>query len=203
MVDTETGKLLDDHIEWAKFTDAAWWKDGFFYSAYDRLKPKEFSNANENHRIYYHKLGTPQADDKVIFEDKENPLHFHTAKVSDNEKYIFVYIGGQGFGDGLLMKDLTRDGSEWVAIEPSQNYSNSVIDVIGNEIYILTSADAPRNRIVKAPVSNPARANWVTVVPEQEGVLASVERSGNDMILTYEKDASSHPQSIPLTGKTS
>ncbi len=202
VVDTETGKLLDDHIEWAKFTDAAWWKDGFFYSAYDRPEAgKEFSNANENHRIYYHKLGTPQADDKVIFEDKENPLHFHTAKVSDNEKYIFVYISGQGFGDGLLMKDLTRDGSEWVAIEPSQNYSNSVIDVIGNEIYILTSADAPRNRIVKAPVSNPARANWVTVVPEQEGVLASVERSGNDMILTYEKDASSHPAIYTLDGK--
>ncbi len=201
VVDTETGKLLDDHIEWAKFTDAAWWKDGFFYSAYDRPEAgKEFSNANENHRIYYHRLGTPQTDDKVVFEDKENPLHFHTAFVPDNEKYIFVSVGGQGFGEGLLMKDLTNENAEWITIEPSQDFANSVIDVIGDDIYILTSADAQRNRIVKVSAKNPQRANWQTVVPEAEGVLSSATRSGNDLVLNYEKDASAHPAIYSLSG---
>lgn len=202
VVDTQTGKLLNDHIEWAKFTDAAWWKDGFFYSAYDQpVAGKEFSNANENHRIYYHKLGTPQADDKLIFEDKENPLHFHTAQVTDNEKYLFVYTGGQGFGEGLMMKDLTNNNSEWVVLEASQDYENGVIDVIGQNIYIKTSADAPRNRVVKASIANPARANWQTVIPEHEGVLKSVSRSGKDLVVIFEQDASAHPAIYSINGE--
>ena len=202
VLDTATGKLLDDHIEWAKFTDAAWFKDGFFYSAYDRpVEGKEFSNANENHRIYYHKLGTPQSADKVAFEDKEHPLHFHTAQVPSNERCLFVYVGGQGFGEGLMMKDLTKADAPWITIEPSQNFSNGVVDVIGDEVYILTSADAQRNRLVKAPISNPVRANWVTVVPEQDGVLTGVQRSGKDLILSYEKDASMHPALYTVAGE--
>lgn len=98
-----------------------------------------------------------------------------------------MFVGGQGFGEGMMVKDLTRPDAKWVVMEPSQDYSNSVVDVIGDDVYILTSADAQRNRLVKAPLSNPVRANWQTVVPEQEGVLTGVSRSGNDLILTYER----------------
>ncbi len=78
VMDTETGKLLDDHIEWAKFTGAAWQGDGFYYSAYEKpADGKEFSNANEYHKVFYHKLGTPQSEDKVIYENRNEPLHFH------------------------------------------------------------------------------------------------------------------------------
>ncbi len=202
VIDTATGKPLADHIEWAKFTDAAWWKDGFFYSAYDRPEAgKEFSNANENHRIYYHKIGTPQEADRLVFEDKEHPLHFHTAQVPDNGECLFVYVGGQGVGDGIMVKDLRNDNSPWVTIEPSQDFSNSVIDVVDGDIYIRTTADAPRGRIVKAPLANPARANWVTVIPEPEnGVLASASRSGKDLIVNMEKDAASYPALYTLSG---
>lgn len=111
-LDTATGRQLDDHIEWAKFTDAAWCGDGFYYSAYDRPEAgKEFSNANENHRIYYHRMGTPQSADILVFEDRANPLHFHTAGLSSDERYLFVYTGGQGFGEGLMMKDLKKPGA--------------------------------------------------------------------------------------------
>jgi prolyl oligopeptidase len=202
VLDTATGKLLPDHIEWAKFTGAAWWGDGFFYSAYDKpVAGKEFSNANENHRIYYHKMGTRQSDDKLAFEDKQNPLHFHTAAVSSNEHYMFVYVGGQGFGEGLMMKDLTKAGATWQMMEPSQDYSNTVIDVVGDYVYLLTSADAPRNRVVKAPASNPARANWVTVIPEQEGVISSAVLSGNDLVVTVAKDAAEYPAIYSLAGE--
>lgn len=201
VVDTETGKLLDDHIEWAKFTDAAWYKDGFFYSAYDRPEEgKEFSNANENHRIYYHRLGTPQSQDTVAFEDKKNPLHFHTAAVSDDERCMLVFVGGQGFGEGVLAKDLTDPNAQWITVEPSQDYEIGFVGLVGDDIYFTTSADAPRKRLVKAPLKSPARANWQTVVPEQEGVLVGATRSGNDLILTYEKDASMHPAIYTLDG---
>jgi len=205
VVDTTTGQLLDDHIEWAKFTDAAWWRNGFFYSAYPRPEAgKEYSNANENHRIYYHTIGTPQSADRPVFEDAEHPLHFHTAQVSGRGRYLFVHIGGQGFGEGLMMKDISNgldDSAPWVTIEPSQDYEINVIDVVDGNIYLRTSADAQRNRIVKAPVANPARQNWITVVPQQDGVLSDATLSGNRLILTYQKDASAHPALYTLSGE--
>lgn len=194
VVDTETGAPLEDHIEWAKFTDAAWYKDGFFYSAYDRPEDgKEFSNANENHRIYYHKLGTPQSQDTVAFEDREHPLHFHTAAVPDNERCLLVFVGGQGFGEGVMVKDLTTPNAKWLTVEPSQDYEMGFVDLIGDDLYFTTSAEAPHKRLVKMPLASPGRANWQTVVPEQEGVLVGANRSGNDFVLVYEQDASMHP----------
>lgn len=202
VVDAATAKPLPDHIEWAKFTDAAWYKDGFFYSAYDRpVEGKEFSNANENHRIYYHKMGTPQSADTITFEDPKHPLHFHTAAVPENERCLLVFVGGQGFGEGVMVKDLTRPDAKWVTVEPSQNYEMGFVDMIGDDLYFTTSADAPRKRLVKIPMANPSRDNWQTVIPEAEGVLVGVNRSGNDLIVTYEKDASMRPAVYSLAGE--
>ena len=202
VVDAATAKPLPDHIEWAKFTDAAWYKDGFFYSAYDRpVEGKEFSNANENHRIYYHKMGTPQSADTIAFEDPKHPLHFHTAAVPENERGLLVFVGGQGFGEGVMVKDLTRPDAKWVTVEPSQNYEMGFVDMIGDDLYFTTSADAPRKRLVKIPMANPSRDNWQTVIPEAEGVLVGVNRSGNDLIVTYEKDASMRPAVYSLAGE--
>ncbi len=202
VVDAATAKPLPDHIEWAKFTDAAWYKDGFFYSAYDRpVEGKEFSNANENHRIYYHKMGTPQSADTIAFEDPKHPLHFHTAAVPENERCLLVFVGGQGFGEGVMVKDLTRPDAKWVTVEPSQNYEMGFVDMIGDDLYFTTSADAPRKRLVKIPMANPSLDNWQTVIPEAEGVLVGVNRSGNDLIVTYEKDASMRPAVYSLAGE--
>ena len=202
VVDAATAKPLPDHIEWAKFTNAAWYKDGFFYSAYDRpVEGKEFSNANENHRIYYHKMGTPQSADTIAFEDPKHPLHFHTAAVPENERCLLVFVGGQGFGEGVMVKDLTRPDAKWVTVEPSQNYEMGFVDMIGDDLYFTTSADAPRKRLVKIPMANPSRDNWQTVIPEAEGVLVGVNRSGNDLIVTYEKDASMRPAVYSLAGE--
>ena len=92
VMDTETGKLLDDHIEWAKFTGAAWQGDGFYYSAYDApVKGKEFSNVNENHKIYYHKMGTPQSQDQLVYQNPAHPKRFYTASVNEDETVLFLY----------------------------------------------------------------------------------------------------------------
>ncbi|MDE6496411.1 MAG: hypothetical protein K2L30_09280 [Duncaniella sp.] len=92
VIDTKSKQLLDDHIEWAKFTGAAWDGDGFYYSAYPRPEAgKEFSNANENHQVYYHAMGTPQSSDRLVYEDKAHPLHFHTAEVSESQPALFIH----------------------------------------------------------------------------------------------------------------
>lgn len=195
VMDTETGRKLDDHIEWAKFTGASWSPDskGFFYSAYPRPEAgKEFSNANEGHNIYYHRIGTTQAEDRIVYEDKAHPLHFHTAYVPEKEPYIFVYGGGEGIGESLMMKRLDSSDSEWGVMEQSQDYPHSIIDVVDGKIYILTSYGAPRKRLMVADVNAPQRENWRELVPEQKGVLTNAQFAGDRLLLTYERDASDH-----------
>lgn len=204
VLDAATLQQAPDHIEWAKFTGAEWRGNGFFYSAYDRPEAgKEFSNANEYHKIYYHRMGTPQSSDELIFEDKDNPLHFHSASLSSDQRYIFVSVGGQGFGNGLLMKDLGRRGSRWQIIEPSQDATIIPVDVINNRIYFFTSKDAPNYRLTAAPVTAPTPDHWVDILPQvADAVLTGVQRAGSDkMIVTYEKDASDHPALYGIDGK--
>lgn len=195
VMDTETKELLADHIEWAKFTGAAWHGDGFFYSAYPRPEEgKEFSNANEFHSVFYHKLGTAQSDDTIAYEDKDNPLHFHSAYVPENQPYLFIYGSGQGLGESVMFKDLSKSGSEWKIIEPEQNTPMNILSVKDGVAYILTSLDAPRYKIVTVPLNNPSRNNWKELVPEDStAVLVDAQFSGSDkLMLTYDVAGTQH-----------
>ena len=194
VMDTATGKLLDDHIEWAKFTGAAWHGDGFYYSAYERpAAGKEFSNANEYHKVYYHKLGTPQSADKVVYENRNQPLHFHQVDITDDESTLLVMGGGAGNGNSLYIKDLTKPDSKWITVEESQDNDISVIGNKDGKLYIFTSADAPKYKLVTADTKAPQRANWTDLVPEdKDAVLVNAKFAGDRLILTYDKDASHH-----------
>ncbi|MBD5248358.1 MAG: S9 family peptidase [Barnesiella sp.] len=201
LLDTATGQLLPDHIEWAKFTGAEWYGDGFFYSAYPVPEAgKEFSNANENHRIYYHKIGTPQSEDTVFYEDTEHPLYFHSLHIPHGSHYAFLMAGGQGFGEAIKVKDLSNPASEWIEMEPSQDNIINIIDLIGDTIYFTTSVDAPNYRLMSAPVTAPSRENWREIIPETDAVLAGAQMAGDKLIVTYQRDASSHPALYDLDG---
>lgn len=168
--------------------------DGFFYSAYSRPEPgKEFSNANECHRIYYHKLGTDQSDDKLVYMDSEHPLHFYSAQVPEDESFLFVYGGGEGLGNSLRMKpmaDVFDDTKPWIVIEPSQDYEIGV-DVVDGKLLIYTSWGAERYRIMTASVDAPQRENWTEIVGQGDGVLVGMDiADGNKLVLTYDQDAS-------------
>ncbi|MDE6265852.1 MAG: prolyl oligopeptidase family serine peptidase [Muribaculaceae bacterium] len=191
VMDVETGNLLPDHINWAKFTGAQWLGDGFLYSAYPIPEDgKEFSNANSNHRVYYHRLGTPQNQDTIFFEDAEHPYYFHSAYVADKGKLAFISVGGQGVGDALLMKDLTDPQAEWVVIEPSQDYTFDVVRAKDGVVYVKTTKDAPRGKIIRFNVSEPTVIT--DFIPESDAVLADIDFTPDKIIVTYERDASSH-----------
>lgn len=193
VLDTATRELLPDHIEWAKFTGAAWHGDGFYYSAYPKpADGKELSAANEYHTVYYHKLGTPQSEDKVVFEDRKAPLHFHSVGVSEDESMMFISIGGQGNGNALLARDLRKPGAPWVTIESSQNYDLGVVDAFDGKIYLYTSVDAPKYRFVELDLAKPARKDWKEILPEAENVLSGVQFADGKLLATYSKDASDH-----------
>ena len=194
--------LLPDHIEWAKFGDAVWQGDGFYYSSYDRPEEgKEFSNANENHKVYYHKLGTDQADDVLIYEDKAHPLYFHTTGISSDESVLFLFQSGAGIGNGMKIKDLKKKNADWITVADTQDASIVPIDVKDGLIYFYTTLDAPKGRIVTAPVKSPQPANWKTIVAEGKDVIDGVQFAGNDLIIIYNQDAAHHAYIADKKGK--
>ena len=202
VMDVASKQLLPDHIEWAKFGGPVWKGDGFYYSAYDRpAQGKEFSNANENHKVYYHKIGTPQSEDILIYEDAEHPFYFHSVGINDDETLLFLFTSGAGVGNGLKIKDLTREHTPWITVEESQDYLISPMDVVEGNLYLYTSKDAPRNRIVRAPLENPTPSNWTDVVEESDAVLSNAQFAGDNMILVYSRDAAHHPYLANLEGE--
>lgn len=200
LMDSATKELLPDHIEWAKFSGAAWdaASEGFYYSAYPRPEAgKEYSNANENHLVMYHRIGTPQSDDTVIFSDPANPLHFHSADITETQPELFVTVSGQGVGNALLL----RRGDKWVTVSPDQEYIVYPIDVIDGKIYLYTSFGAPKNRLMVADINNPGRENWKELVPEGDGVLTGASFSGDRLFLSWEKDAAQRVTIHSMDGK--
>ena len=202
VMDIATRELLPDHIQWAKFTGASWYKDGFFYGAYDRPEEgKEFSNVNENHKIYYHKLGTPQEEDVLFYENPEQPRYFHTVSLTDDEKYMFMFESGQGTGHTLWIRDMQNPEGKFEQIGFDMNYNYSPIDVIDGTLYILTNYNAPKGKICKVDVTNPKMENWVDMIPECINVIADIALADGKMIVTYDQDASHHAYVYNMYGE--
>ena len=195
VMDTASKQLLDDHIVWAKFTDAQWLGDGFYYSAYDKpVDGKEFSHANTGHKIYYHKIGTPQSEDILAFEDDAHPYHFHSAAVAHDGSAMAIIGGGEGTGESVMIRDLRKNG-KWVTVEESQDFTNSPIAIIDGKLYLYTSVGAPRNRFVLVDPAKPTSKDWTEIIPEdpEGGVLTSVQFAGPDhLVAVFDRDASNH-----------
>jgi prolyl oligopeptidase len=202
VIDLASGRQLDDHVRWAKFSGAAWKGEGFYYSAYAAPEAgKEFSNVNENHTIYYHPLGSPQADDQPVYANPREPKRFYTSEVSEDERLMFILESGAGSGNNLFLKDLTKPGAQAIALTDDMEYTYAPIEAIGDRIFLLTNYGAPRYRVMTARIDSPALKDWEELIPESESVLANVQPAGGKLILTYEKDASHHAYVYTLEGR--
>ncbi|MBR6930500.1 MAG: S9 family peptidase, partial [Bacteroidales bacterium] len=200
--DMATLELLPDHIEWAKFTGASWYKDGFFYAAYDRPEEgKEFSNVNENHKIYYHKLGTSQDEDQLFYSNPAQPRYFHQVDLTDDEHYMFLFESGQGAGHTLWIRDMQDPKGKFMQIADDMDYQYSPIDVIDGTLYIFTNYNAPKGRICRVSAKAPQMENWVDVIPECENVLSGINLAKGKMIVTYDKDAANHAYVYTMDGE--
>ena len=204
VLDVETKELLPDHVEWAKFTGAAWYKDGFFYSAYDKPEEgKEFSNINENHKIYYHKIGDSQENDKLFYENPAQPRYFHSVFLTDDERFMFLTESGQASGHTLFIRDMLDPDGKFIPLAENMDYTYSPIDVIDNVMYVFTNYNAPKGKICYVSVDNLAKAgveNWNVLVPESDNVITSAQLAAGKMIVTYDQDASNHSYVYNLDG---
>ena len=201
VLDIATKELLPDHIEWAKFTGASWYKDGFFYAAYDKpIEGKEFSNVNENHKIYYHKLGTSQDEDQLFYENPDQPRYFHSIDLTEDEHYMFLFESGQGSGSTLWIRDMQDPNGKFVQIADDMDYFYNPIEVINDVIYISTNYDAPKGRVVCVSAKAPQKENWQNLISESENVLVAAQMAAGKMIVTYDKDAANHAYVYDLEG---
>jgi prolyl oligopeptidase len=202
VMDLDSQELLADHIQWAKFSNASWKGNGFYYSAYDApVAGKEFSNVNENHKIYYHQLGDPQAKDVLAFQNPKEPKRFYHAEVSEDERILFITESGAGSGNNLFMKDLTKTNAPVIALTDNMEDTYYPIEVIDNTIYIFTNYQTPKYRIMTADIASPKLGEWKELISESESVLSGAQMIGGRMILTYDKDASNHAYVFDLNGK--
>lgn len=194
VIETATGKQLDDHIEWAKFTEAAWRGDGFYYSAYDKPTDEHaYSGKNEGHKIYYHKIGTPQSQDVLFYQNLKEPLRFYQASVNQEETMLFLYEDGADIGNNLYVMDLRPDAKNKEFVQITKDMKNTCIqaETDGDMIYLYTNVDAPLNKLVVTNISNPRE--WKDVIPEGKSVLDEVSFIADDFIIAlYSQDASTH-----------
>lgn len=202
VMDIQTKKLTDDVIKWAKFTGTAWYKGGFFYSRYDEPKTgEELKQKNEFQKLYFHKLGTPQSEDRLVLEDKENPQRGFGAGVTDDEKFLVVSVwDGSSTKNMIWYKDFSANGSIVKLIDkPDAEYS--FVDDLGDKFLVTTNLDAPNNKLVLIDPKNPGRENWKTIIPESKNVMQSVSFVGEKLFVTYLKDANSKVSVYQTNGK--
>lgn len=202
VMDAKTGKLLDDHIVWAKFSGASWQGDGFYYSAYDApQKGREFSNVNSIQKIYYHKIGTPQSQDVLFYQNPANPMRFYSVYVNQEETMMFLTESGAGSGNNVYVRDLRQPNSQFIQMTSNLDLQYSLVETIGDKMYFLTNDGAPKNRLMVTDLTHPGFNEWKTLVPEAKDMLESVTFADGKMILNYMKDASSHAFVYSLDGK--
>lgn len=192
VMDIDSRKMLNDSIKWVKFSAIAWHNDGFYYSCYDT--PKEgtvLSGTNQFHKVKYHKLGTPQESDKLIFEDKNNPLRSFAAYLTEDEEYLIISESESTSGNSVYIKKINDENSNFVKIAEGFQFEYQVIDHIKDGLLVLTNDNAPYGKLVVIDPENSTKENWRTILIESKNVLQNVQLVGNVIFASYLQDASS------------
>ena len=201
--DIDTGKDLSDDLKWVKFSGASWTKDnkGFYYSRYDEPKGAALREANYFHKLYYHRLGTPQSEDKLIYERPDNKELGFAGNVTDDGHYLIISVWqGTSPKNRLYYKDLTQPDSQVVRLLDDFDAQYNFIDNDGPIFWFQSDLDAPRGRVIAIDTRHPERANWKTIVPQGADKLEFANVVNNSFLLGYLKDARNEVRVHDLNG---
>jgi prolyl oligopeptidase len=204
--DIESSNDLTDVIKWVKFSGASWSGDsrGFFYSRYDEPKEgeKKMSGANYFQKLYYHRIGTPQSDDTLIYERPDQKDWLFNGGVTDDGRYLIINASkGSSDKNRVYYKDLQAKDSAVVKLLDEGDASYGMIDNDGPVFWFRTDADASRSRVVAIDTRKPEKANWKEIIPQAKETLQGVNVVGNMLVATYLKDAHTQIKMFSLTGK--
>jgi prolyl oligopeptidase len=206
VMEVATRKLLPDHIAWGKFSGAAWRGNGFYYSKYDPPADttKALSAKNENHKIYYHALGTPQQNDELVFEDALHPLRFHFVSLTEDERFLVLSISDRGRGqkgNAIWVRDLKKGETRFKPVVTSFDDNYTVVDNVGDRLLVETNFKAPNGRVLSVDPGNPEPEHWKEILPERPEPLEGVATAGGKLFATYLKDVSHRVHVYTLDGR--
>nr|WP_233399498.1 prolyl oligopeptidase family serine peptidase [Idiomarina abyssalis] len=190
VIDAETKEQLEDPLVDIKFSGISWvGNEGFYYSSYDKPEGSELSAKTDQHKLYYHELGTDQSDDKLVFGGTDAEKHRYVGgSVTDDDRYLLISAANSTSGNKLFLKDLTDEDSELVTVLDHTDSDTRVLDNDGSKLYLVTNLDAPNQRVVTVDASNPTPENWENFIPETENVL-SVSTGAGYIFAEYMVDA--------------
>src|SRR5699024_3899915 len=176
----------------SKFSRVYWkGNEGFYYSSYDKTEGSELSEKTDQHKLYYHKLNTPQSDDEVIFGGTEEEKHrYVSGYVTRDNNYLVISASISTSGNKLFIQDLKNPNSELVTIMATDESDTNIMDNEGTKLYLVTNLNAPNRRVVTTDVSNPTPEHWVDFIPETEHVL-NPSIAGEYFFANYMEDATS------------
>ena len=206
VMDVSSKQLQPDHLEWVKVSGISWQGNGFYYSRYPAPeKGHELTTKNEDHQVYYHKVGTPQSEDALVYQDKANPLRFHIVRTSDDERFAFLTISDRGKGkkgNALFYRDLSQPGNSFTPIVSEiGDDTYGQVDNIGDKFLIYTDHKAPNGRVFLFDPKKPDEKNWKDIIAEKPEPLDNVGTVGGKLFVTYLKDVATHAYVYSLDGK--
>ena len=199
--DIAANQYLDDTVKYVKFSGAAWFDDGFFYSRFPKPENgNDFSGANEHHSIYYHKLGTPQDEDVLVWINKKDPKLYYNVYLTEHQEYMFLteMDGTEGVNIYYAKPSLKP---EWKVLINDFSQQGHVLDFKNGKFLFLTDKDAPNYRLLAVNPNNAAEENWETIIPEKEIKLNGVSTGGGKMFAYYLENASTKVYRMDYNGK--
>ncbi len=200
VMDVQTKTKMADHLKWIKFSGMSWHKDGFYYSRYDEPKAgEELKGVNENSKVYFHKAGTAQSEDVLVYQDPEHPKYGWYMGTTEDEQFL-ILSGSNPLakGNSLFYKRADDPKAPFVAIQDNFEHDIWILDNQGDELFIQTNKDAPRKRIYKMSAADPSKTQ--EVIPQSTDVLSSAEMVGGKLLVSYMHDASSKAYVYNLDG---
>jgi prolyl oligopeptidase len=202
VIDVASKEQLEPTLVDIKFSGISWYgNEGFYYSSYDKPDGSELSAMTDQHKLYYHKLGTPQADDPVVFGGTDAEKHrYISGQVTDDDRYLLIYAAVSTSGNKLFLRDLTTPDSALVSVLDDTGSDTSLLDNRGSTLYFVTNLNAPNKRVVTVDAANPTADNWVDLIAEQEQVLSASTGAGY-IFAEYMVDAIAMVQQYDYDGK--
>lgn len=199
---SEDKTVIGDTLINIKFSGIAWQgNDGFYYSSYDQPKEgSQLSGLTQHHKLYYHKLGTPQNDDELVFGGSQTPRRYISAGLTEDERFLIITAGNSSSGSELYIKDLSKPGSAIIAVVDNFDKDHYVLDNVGSKLYIYTNLQAPNGKIVTVDAAQPQSSQWKDFIKETENVLTP-STGGGKIFANYLKDAVSIVYQYDMNGK--
>ena len=194
--------VVEDTLTNLKFTGISWkGNEGFYYSSYDKPKGSELSSKTQFHKLFYHKLGTPQSTDQLVFGGEKIPRRYVGASLTEDERFLIISAATSTTGNELYIQDLKDPKGKLITVVGDFDNENNVIDNDGSKLIIQTNLNAPNGRIVVTDLTKSSSENWKDIIPETENAIQGVSTAGKKLFVNYLKDASTFIKQYDYTGK--